>query len=109
MGGIRERQLVPVTSLDDLLNISPPPAVVKIDVEGPEAAIFDGAGRLLNESRPVIYVEVGKTNIEKVTTQLLAAAYDLFDPTQPLQAQTPMKVCRWNTLAIPHARPPQIA
>ncbi len=69
-GGVRERQLVPVFSLDDLLTVSPPPAVLKINVEGAEAVVFDGATRVLAEARPLIYVEVSPDNAQKVTRQL---------------------------------------
>ena len=101
MGGVRKRQLVPVISLDDLLDVSPDPNFLKIDVEGAEAAALDGAGRLLTEARPTIYIEVGAENSEKVTRQLHAASYDLFDPSSAVQGQPPLSVCTWNTLAIP--------
>jgi len=100
-GGVRERQLVPVVSLDDLLKVSAAPALLKIDVEGAEAVIFDGARRVLDEARPIIYVEVGEQNAEKVTRQLHAASYDLFDPKKPLDGQAQLPACIWNTLAIP--------
>jgi hypothetical protein len=104
MGGVRERQLVPVVSLDELLQHSPAPAVVKVDVEGAEAVIFEGAARLLGEIRPVIYVEVGTENIEKVSGRLHEFDYGLFDPSRPPDASPPLERCVWNTLAIPRKR-----
>jgi FkbM family methyltransferase len=104
-GGVRERQLVPVFSLDNLLDVSPPPAFLKIDVEGAEAVAFDGATRLLSEARPLIYIEVSTENSEKVTRQLRSASYDLFDPARRLEGQTPLDRCQWNTLAIPKGAP----
>jgi len=43
-GGSREEQLVPAVTLDWLLERFPPPAVVKIDVEGAEAQVLRGGG-----------------------------------------------------------------
>jgi FkbM family methyltransferase len=104
-GGIRERQLVPVVSLDSLLQATPAPAFVKIDVEGAESAIFSGATRLLSESRPLIYIEVGPDQCAIVTQHLKEASYDLFDPSKPLAEQSPSEQCHWNTLAIPKEYP----
>ncbi|MCX5660838.1 MAG: FkbM family methyltransferase [Planctomycetota bacterium] len=100
-GSVRERQLVPVVSMDDLLGVSASPAVVKIDVEGAESVIFKGAARVLREVRPLIYVEVGDGQRAVVTQQLRDASYELFDPSKPLEGQSPLPECRWNTLAIP--------
>jgi FkbM family methyltransferase len=54
-GSIRVRTL----SLDDLLEAgSPPPDVVKIDVEGAEMAVFEGMARCVRRHRPAILYEV---------------------------------------------------
>jgi FkbM family methyltransferase len=103
MGGTRETQLVPVVRLDDVLKISPSPAFVKIDVEGAESVIFNGAHQLLTQVRPVIYVEVSEENAAEVFRQLSTAEYDLFDPAIPLAEQKPRSACTWNTLAIPRS------
>lgn len=50
--------VVEVVTLDSLLEHRPPPGVVKMDVEGAEAAILAGAPRLLREVRPVWIVEL---------------------------------------------------
>lgn len=50
--------VVEVVTLDRLLEHRPPPGVVKMDVEGAEAAILAGAPRLLREVRPVWIVEL---------------------------------------------------
>ncbi len=50
---------VDVTTLDVQLDEkAPPPIVVKIDVEGAESAVIEGAGRLLATVRPVLLIEV---------------------------------------------------
>src|SRR6185295_9088523 len=38
------------------------PAVLKIDVEGGEAAVLDGAYRLLSDARPILFVDCHGTN-----------------------------------------------
>ena len=58
----RERIDVDVVALDDL--DLPPPDLVKIDVEGSEAAVLRGAQRLLREHRPALVVELHETNAE---------------------------------------------
>ena len=59
MGGVRETCFVPTLRLDDLLKSSPPPSFVKIDVEGAESLLIAGASCLIQQNRPVFYVEVG--------------------------------------------------
>jgi FkbM family methyltransferase len=49
---------VPVTTLDAALLHSPPLAVLKIDVEGHEAAVLSGAGAMIEEHRPVVALEL---------------------------------------------------
>jgi FkbM family methyltransferase len=51
---------VPSVSLDDFVfrDGNPPPDLIKIDVEGAEALVFEGARRLLREKRPVIVAEI---------------------------------------------------
>jgi FkbM family methyltransferase len=49
---------VPVVSLDDFVKSAEPPQVLKIDVEGAEGAVLQGAGQLLLEFRPVLICEV---------------------------------------------------
>ena len=54
-----ERILVPSTSLDEFIALgNPQPHLLKIDVEGGEAAVLAGAERLLTEGKPVIICEV---------------------------------------------------
>jgi FkbM family methyltransferase len=101
MGGVRDRQLVPVVRLDDLLSVSGPPSFVKIDVEGAEAVILDGGSRLLREARPIVYIEVEEKNAERVTSQFHEAAYDLFDPSRDGETMCPVSQCVWNTVAVP--------
>jgi len=49
---------VPVVSLDDFAKGAQPPRVLKIDVEGAEGEVLQGAGQLLLEHRPLLICEV---------------------------------------------------
>ncbi|WP_235907948.1 FkbM family methyltransferase [Siccirubricoccus phaeus] len=48
---------IEVVRLDDVL--AEKPAVVKVDVEGMECAVLDGAQQVLRRHRPALYVETG--------------------------------------------------
>jgi len=56
-GGERARILVPTITLDELLETVGSPTFVKIDVEGAETYVLEGAKRLINEIRPTFYYE----------------------------------------------------
>jgi len=76
--------LIPVEPLDEL--DLPPPNVIKIDAEGMELAIFQGASRLLKMVRPVLVFEnfLNPQNPESTLAPielLLACGYQVFNPT----------------------------
>jgi FkbM family methyltransferase len=58
MGGTREVQYVPTMTLDALLENFSVPEFVKIDVEGAELMVLKGAKKLIQEIRPVFYIEI---------------------------------------------------
>jgi FkbM family methyltransferase len=107
IGGVRETQLVPTLPLDALIEVAGSPQVIKIDVEGAEVLALAGAGRVLKESRPVIYIEVGSENTAEVTRILQDAGYTLFDPQRPAAERVALDSCTFNTLAIPGERAPR--
>lgn len=47
---------VPVVALDDFYTSRPPPVLLKIDVEGYETAVVDGARTLLSERKPLALI-----------------------------------------------------
>jgi FkbM family methyltransferase len=57
-GGHRSRFAVPTTTLDVMLDHFGSPDFVKIDVEGAELKVLQGAARLLSSVKPPIYIEV---------------------------------------------------
>lgn len=103
MGGVRETQVVPTVSLDDLLETMPQPGVVKIDIEGAEVLALEGAERLLS-TRPIVLCEVGIGNDEAVRGLLEPHNYDLWDADE--HGRQPVGAIRsgsYNLLATPRA------
>ncbi len=74
-GGVREKVTVPTLTLDTLLEYFDVPSFVKIDVEGAEALVLEGAGGLLSQIRPTIYIEVGEEANVEVPAILGKAGY----------------------------------
>ncbi len=74
--GERGRLMVPTLTLDSLLDSFLPPTLVKIDVEGAEAAVLAGSTRLLGEIRPAFYMEIA-SNRDDIAPVLRAAGYRL--------------------------------
>jgi hypothetical protein len=58
-------------TLDDLADRTFLPDVVKIDVEGAEAEVLAGAGRVLTERRPGLVVEVHSAEVEQECLEIL--------------------------------------
>ena len=101
MGGVRDRVAVQTFTLDHLLDSYPMPHLVKIDVEGAEYQVLQGASRMLSDVRPKIYVEVGSDLSDSVTARLREHDYVLLDPMSPKSRRTRIVKCAFNTLAIP--------
>ena len=93
-GGERSRILVPTITLDGLLESVLPPTLVKIDVEGSEVEVLRGAERLLNDIRPVLYLETVDSTHSQCESILKAAGYDL------------VRGAEMNWICLPHAREP---
>lgn len=98
-GGLRESVDVVTVTLDWLLQFTPPPAVVKIDVEGAELKVLQGGSRLLSQIRPTILCEVSEQNPHQVTELLLANGYTLYDWDEP--GRPHVTEAGINTLALP--------
>lgn len=97
MGGVREVVLVPTLSLDTLLESLPPPDFVKIDVEGAELAVLEGAARLLREVRPKVYIEVDESLAKAVFALFASHGYSALDPNN----NSSVDRCLENTLFVP--------
>ncbi|NLX94893.1 MAG: FkbM family methyltransferase [Rhodopirellula sp.] len=97
MGGVREMQFVPTLTLDLLLRETFRPDFVKIDVEGAEKMVLDGAATLLREARPSFYIEVNSANTDAVTEMFRSHHYRMIDGG----SREPIERCTFNTLAFP--------
>jgi FkbM family methyltransferase len=81
-GGVIE---VAAVSLDDFVaSGEPAPQVIKLDVEGSEAEVLNGAASTLREYHPVLIVEVHAADQDAAVTEIIAnAAYTAFWHTPP--------------------------
>jgi len=100
-GGAREEETVVAFPIDLLLDFGPPPAVVKIDVEGAELEVLQGASRLLATYRPLLICEVIPRTGPAVTELLSRLGYRIYDGETPPQQRRPLEHAPWSTLAIP--------
>jgi hypothetical protein len=88
-------------TLDQLLEVSSPPDVLKVDVEGAEDLVLEGGTRVLNEVRPILYCEIGKEKQGRVTELLKQVEYAIFEPGESLDVSRERDQCIFNTLALP--------
>jgi FkbM family methyltransferase len=99
---------VRVRRLDSLVSVErlPPPDFIKIDVEGAELEVIDGARETLLRHSPILMIELHGTN-EALVSTLGDLGYGLL----PLSNSTPnVTQAHWNamTLAFPSARAAKI-
>lgn len=100
MGGVRELQCVPTMTLDTLLDSFNVPNFVKIDIEGAELMALEGAKSLINDARPIFYIEVGLDVSEKVLRLFYEANYIAINP----RGEVLTNVCAPNTFFIPQEK-----
>lgn len=79
MGGVRETHHVPTLTMETLLDHSPAPSFIKIDVEGAEVMALKGAQKILTDVRPIIYCEVNVANFQDVKYYLSGFDYKVMD------------------------------
>jgi FkbM family methyltransferase len=102
-GGSREQHSVVAVTLDWLLGSLPAPSIVKIDVEGAEVEVLEGARRLFEQTRPVVLCEVIPATERAVTAFLEAHDYQIFDGEVRPSQREPLQTAPWSTLAIPRS------
>ncbi len=100
-GGTRRIDLVIAVTLDWLMEILPPPQVLKIDVEGMEDRVLQGAKELLAKVRPRIWCEVLPRNADAISNILHSAGYEIFNGQIEHSAREPLAKAVWDTLAAP--------
>jgi FkbM family methyltransferase len=97
--GSRYSQPTIAVPLDFLLDYFPAPKVLKIDAETHETRVLQGARRLLETVRPVIWCEVSPENSQ--------AVFDILDPLDYVlyaaaaTERVPLDRASWDTLAVP--------
>lgn len=79
MGGIREKIYVPTLTLDNLLENQPRPDFIKIDVEGAEAFVIEGAAKIISSARPIFYIEVDQNSYPLIHSSLGDSKYLFFN------------------------------
>ena len=108
---IEEKQIVDLRRLDDVVAEEPPSRidVIKLDVEGTEMRVLEGAESVLQRYRPVLLLEVSQASLdhqdtsrEKLLGFLRARDYSLylFD-SSGLPAYAPPDTYGDNMLAVP--------
>jgi FkbM family methyltransferase len=99
-GGIAEQQTVMTVSLDWLAERLPLPDVIKIDVEGAELEVLNGALGLLQEKGPVVLCEVSAEHSGQVADVLTKAGYRIYDGESSADQRQEVIAAPWNTVAI---------
>jgi len=88
-------------TLDWLLERRRKPDVLKIDVEGAELAVLEGARHLLRTHRPRLLLEVYEPSADAITALLHGLGYELFDHSADRAGRQPVARAVYNTLALP--------
>lgn len=101
-GGVRHTVTVPTICLDDLVEKFGLPDVIKIDVEGAEQKVLQGAVNILRTARPKLIVEVNSTNSLRVAQFLLSESYKIYDAEYGVEGGE-LTNCTFNTLALPNS------
>lgn len=100
-GGARETVMAITVTLDWLLERFPAPNLLKIDVEGAEHKVLQGAQKLLAAHRPNLLCEVHAPNRQTIAGILGAHGYTMFDLEALRNDRAPLQLPAFNTLAVP--------
>jgi FkbM family methyltransferase len=97
-GGVRETVSVMAVTLDWLMERLPPPKVLKIDIEGAEALVLNGASKLLSTARPPILCEVNEHAADACTALFKSFGYKIYDFYN--RERGPLDRAPFETLAV---------
>jgi FkbM family methyltransferase len=103
----RERISVAIEPLDDLLPEGFAPDLIKVDVEGAELQVFEGARRTLTEHQPVVVFEHSNrlapqfgTRPAEVHRLLAASGLHVFD----MDGEGPLSLAEFERVVDTHSR-----
>lgn len=65
--------------MDTLLESFPSPDFIKIDIEGAEYMAIQGATRVIEDVRPIFYIEIGNEVSHKIFEIFRQAKYSIFN------------------------------
>jgi len=100
-GGTQSRSLVPTVSLDWVGETQSFPNVIKIDVDGEESRVLQGARSILERHRPRLLVEVYERNADAVGAMLSRLGYKMFSYENGEADCRAIDRPTYNTLALP--------
>jgi FkbM family methyltransferase len=100
-GGTREGITVLAVTADWLLTQFAAPSFVKIDVEGAELEVLQGAKELFEKIRPVALIEVSQENAVAAAAFFRDRKYVLYDGEQPRAYRKPLDAGVYMTIAVP--------
>ena len=102
MGDIRNRFIAPVITIDTLVQQWRPPGFIKIDVEGAELLVLEGARQTLMRHRPLMLVEVNsmRNGVRELFAQF---GYKMFAPAEGGEL-IDISQCAFNTFAVPEEK-----
>ena len=100
MGGNREIQYVPTLSIDTILKEIPKPDFVKIDVEGAELMLLQGAKFLIESVRPTFYIEIGKEHQKDIYNMFVENNYNVYSTN----GNRLNNHCEFNTFFLPNEK-----
>lgn len=110
-GGPVSHESVPIVTLDEEVQSLPSPEFIKIDVEGLELKVLRGAGQLLRDRHPELFIELhGSTqenklqNAREVLSLLFEHGYAIYDvenqrelrPDAEVQTAPSHIDCKWK-------------
>jgi len=80
MNALAERGALMVSTIALDSAALPPPSLIKMDVEGAESMVLEGARETLRRARPVVFVALHSAHQKQLCSELLRAEhYDLHD------------------------------
>lgn len=78
--GVARTTLVPTVTIDDITGSGLRPTVMKIDVEGAEIAVLNGARRVIEKYRPKIFLSTHSAELRESCLRLLSTAGYAVEP-----------------------------